>query len=63
MQVRHDEHDQWWVSAKWPDGRTEDIMRFRSESDANEWIANELDAWLERQRQAHAQDALTPLPR
>lgn len=54
MQIRHDPSDRWWVAAKWPDGQIEDISDFRSESEANEWIANELDAWLEERRQAEA---------
>jgi hypothetical protein len=54
MQVRHDKNEQWWVAAKWPNGRTEDIKHFRPENEANEWIANELDAWLERQKQSLA---------
>jgi hypothetical protein len=47
MQIRHDTSDTWWVAAKWPDGRIEDIKGFSSEADANEWIANELNKWLE----------------
>ena len=54
MQIRHDTHDTWWVAAKWPDGRTEDIKGFSSEADANEWIANELDRWLEQRKRSNA---------
>lgn len=57
MQVRHDPSDRWWVAAKWPDGRREDIKDFRSENEANEWIANELDAWLESGRDAGRAEA------
>jgi hypothetical protein len=52
MQIRHNEKDEWFVAAKWPDGRTEDVMGFATESDANAWIANELQAWLDQKRQA-----------
>jgi len=52
MQIRHDTNDQWWVAAKWPDGRTEDIKGFASEIDAHEWIANELDARLEQRNRS-----------
>jgi hypothetical protein len=54
MQIRHDMHDRWWVAAKWPDGRTENIKGFKSESEANEWIANELDSWLKGRKETHA---------
>jgi hypothetical protein len=50
MQIRHDTNGTWWVAAKWPDGRTEDIEGFSSEADANEWIATELDRWLEERK-------------
>ena len=54
MQIRHDTNDRWWVAAKWPDGRTEDIKGFTSEAEANEWIANELNKWLEHRKQPDA---------
>ncbi len=50
MQIRHDTSDRWWVAAKWPHGQIEDIMGFRTEGEANDWIANKLDQWLERRR-------------
>ena len=50
MQIRHDPSDRWWVAAKWPQGQTEDIMGFRTETEANDWIAKELDEWLERRK-------------
>lgn len=50
MQIRHDPTDRWWVAAKWPDGATEDIMGFKTESEANEWIATELEGWLEHRK-------------
>ena len=54
MQIRHDERGQWWVAAKWPDGRTEDIKGFKSENEANEWIANDLPSWLEGRKKTNA---------
>ncbi len=54
MQIRHDTSDRWWVAAKWPHGQIEDIMGFRTESEANDWIATELDAWLEHRRKERA---------
>ena len=47
MQVRHTKDDEWFVAAKLPDGATEDIRGFKTESEANEWIANELQSWLD----------------
>ena len=47
MQVRHTKDDEWFVAAKWPDGATEDIRGFETESEANEWIANEMQSWLD----------------
>lgn len=35
------------VAATWPDGRNEEIKGFKSESAANEWIANRFAAWLD----------------
>ena len=56
MQIRHDSNDRWWVAAKWPDGRTEDIECFKSESEANTWIVDELDRWLEARKEGHASE-------
>ena len=50
MQIRHDTTDRWWVAAKWPHGQVEDIVGFRTESEANDWITHELDTWLEHRR-------------
>ena len=44
------------VAAKWPDGRTEDIKRFKSESEANTWIVDELDRWLKARKEGHASE-------
>jgi hypothetical protein len=55
LQIRHDEKDAWWVAAKWPSGQTEDIQGFSSEAEANEWIANELQTWLDERAEAAKQ--------
>lgn len=47
LQVRRSERSDWWVAATWPDGRSEAIRAFASESDANEWIAKRFQAWLD----------------
>ena len=47
LQIRHAEGDDWTVAATWPDGRSEEIKGFKSESAANEWIANRFAAWLD----------------
>jgi hypothetical protein len=36
------------VEARWPDGRLEDIGGFKSELEANEWIAKHFQTWLEQ---------------
>lgn len=56
LQIRHTPQDEWFVAAKWPDGRTEDIRGFKTESEANEWVVNELQAWLDERKgeNAHA---------
>jgi hypothetical protein len=51
MQIRHDTKDRWWVAATWPDGRREDVKGFATESEANEWIANELQTWLDERKE------------
>jgi hypothetical protein len=50
MQIRHTESGDWFVAAKWPNGQVEDIKGFATESEANEWIAKELQAWLDQKK-------------
>jgi hypothetical protein len=45
---RHSAERDWRVVARWPDGRLEDIGRFKSELEANEWIAKHFQTWLEQ---------------
>jgi hypothetical protein len=55
MQIRHAETGEWLVAAKWPDGTVEDIRDFGSETEANAWIADELQAWLDARKAAGPQ--------
>jgi hypothetical protein len=52
LQIRRSdgERDEISVAATWPDGRTQMIKGFRSESDANEWIASKFQEWLDQQQ-------------
>jgi hypothetical protein len=49
-QVRHAEGEGWGVAARWPDGHVEDIGAFKTELEANEWIAKHFQTWLETRR-------------
>jgi hypothetical protein len=40
------------VAAKWDDGRLEEISEFKSESEANDWIARKFQDWIAGQDQA-----------
>lgn len=37
------------VAATWPDGRCDTIPGFRSESEANDWIATRFQTWMDKQ--------------
>jgi hypothetical protein len=50
LQLRHAEGEGWCVAARWPDGHVEDIPGFKSEFEANEWIAKDFQTWLETRR-------------
>ena len=50
LQIRHSDGRAWKVAATWPDGRSEEIKEFKTETAANEWIATSFATWLE---QAH----------
>jgi hypothetical protein len=52
LQIRHSGRDDWCVAATWPDGRYEEIAGFKNEVEANEWIANKFQAWLDNQKNA-----------
>jgi hypothetical protein len=47
LQIRHRDGNDWIVAATWPNGAFEEILGFKSESEANEWIAKEFQAWLD----------------
>ena len=57
LQIRHGGHDNWYVAATWPDGRFEEIRGFKTESEANEWIAKEFQAWLDERADTERADA------
>ena len=40
------------MHAEFPDGSFEEISGFRSENDANAWIAKDLQDWLDRREAA-----------
>ena len=48
LQIRRRNEDDWFVAATWPDGTFEEIQGFKTESEANEWIAKEFQAWLDK---------------
>jgi hypothetical protein len=51
LQLRRSNGDAWCVHAEFPDGTFEEVPGFKTENEANEWIAKELQHWLdERQR-------------
>jgi hypothetical protein len=54
LQIRHADGEDWCVAATWADGRVEEIAGFKSEVDANDWIASGFPAWLEERQKADA---------
>ena len=50
LQIRNTNGGSWCVHAEFPDGSFEDIGGFKSEDEANQWIARELQQWLDRRR-------------
>ena len=47
LQIRNANGGAWCVHAEFPDGSSADIKGFTTENDANQWIATELQHWLE----------------
>ena len=47
FQIRKEKEGEWIVAVKWPSGHSEDFKGFTSESLANEWVAQKLQAWLD----------------
>jgi hypothetical protein len=57
LQVRHSaqgDRESWTVRATWQDGSFEEISGFRNEAEANDWIANKFQTWLEEITKARA---------
>jgi hypothetical protein len=53
LQIRRAEgDDKWCIAATWPDGHFEQIAGFKSETDANEWIAKSFQEWLDHRKKA-----------
>jgi hypothetical protein len=52
LQIRHADGRAWKVAATWPGGRFEEIEGFKTESEANEWIAHSLQAWIDESQRA-----------
>ena len=51
LQIRSTNGGAWCVHAEFPDGSAADIKGFATENDANQWIATELQHWLEKREQ------------
>jgi hypothetical protein len=55
LQIRNHNGGAWCVHAEFPDGTSEDVSGFKTENEANEWIAKDLHRWLEtRENKSHA---------
>jgi hypothetical protein len=54
LQIRTVNGDEWRVHAQFPDGSFEEVSGFRSENEANAWVAKDLQRWLERREKAAA---------
>jgi hypothetical protein len=48
LQIRNKNGGAWSVHAEFPDGSFEEISGFKTENEANEWIAKDLQDWLDR---------------
>lgn len=57
LQIRRRGHDEWFVAATWPDGRSEEIPGFETESEASAWVATEFEAWLDGRLEKERADA------
>ena len=62
LQIRNKNGGSWTVHAEFPDGSFEEISGFATENDANEWIAKELQNWLDRREQATSLDEFSHHP-
>jgi hypothetical protein len=48
LQVRNTNGADWRVHASFPDGSFEEISGFQTENEANTWIAEKLQDWLDQ---------------
>ena len=53
LQIRNKNGGAWSAHAEFPDG-IEEISGFKTENETNEWIAKELQDWLDRREKAKA---------
>ena len=59
LQVRHSDTigwETWTVRATWEDGTFEEIAGFQNEAEANDWITNKFQIWLEEVNKARRAD-------
>jgi hypothetical protein len=50
LQIRRSDRGQEIsVAATWPDGRCKEVGGFKTEAEANEWIARKFQEWMEAQ--------------
>ena len=56
LQIRNKNGGAWSVHAEFPDGSFEEISGFRTENEANEWVAKELQDWLDRRERTKSND-------
>jgi hypothetical protein len=54
------ERGAWSVHAEFPDGSFEEISGFKTENEANEWIAKDLQDWLDRRERSKSGDDQSP---
>jgi hypothetical protein len=48
LQIRKFENGQWYVHAEFADGTVKEVKGFKTENEANEWVANDLQHWLDQ---------------
>ena len=56
LQIRNKNGGAWTVHAEFPDGSFEEISGFKTENEANEWVAKELQDWLDRRERSKSVD-------
>jgi len=56
LQIRNKKGSAWSVHAEFPDGSFEEISGFKTENEANEWVAKELQDWLDRRERTKSSD-------